>query len=77
MNGRENKEGVAENPELLTAEHVDGDKMLMINARLRSSADTLQDLAFDLAGLESADVIADLIQMSVALQRILDRREAA
>ncbi|MEM6587550.1 MAG: hypothetical protein AAF641_03815 [Pseudomonadota bacterium] len=74
MNGHEINDGVAEMPGNLTSEDTDHAKMLMVNARIRLSADLLQDLAYDLAGLESAEVVAELIQMSVNLQRLLERR---
>lgn len=76
MNGPDNDDEIAENQENRATEDVDHAKMLMIEARLRLAADMVQDLAYDLVGLESSKVVAELIEMSVTLQRLVERREA-
>lgn len=75
MDGRKTDDGAAEHADALTAEDADHAKTLMINAKLRLVADMLQDLAYDLAGSERAEVIADLIQMSVKLHRLQEQRD--
>ena len=77
MTQQENQDGVAENPETQNTNDTGHAKTLMVNARLRVAADMLQDLAYDLADAEPADVIAEIIQMSALLHRLLERREAA
>ncbi|MEL7254127.1 MAG: hypothetical protein AAGL23_08120 [Pseudomonadota bacterium] len=76
MNGPDNDDEIVDNQETRATEDVDHAKKLMIEARLRLAADMVQDLAYDLVGLESSKVVAELIEMSVTLQRLVERREA-
>ena len=77
MEGRNQHDEVGVNPEEIENQEAEHAEALLVNARLRLAVDMLQDLAYDLAVSESAEVVADLIRMSANVQRLLEQREAA